>query len=233
MKLKGQTSLEVPKDLRHLPSTVAELVPLYRACIVRFDAAVHARDFGAANVERGEAHDIVERAFSSDRFQFPQYRYCFMDVARIFDRLTRAAPGTVPLFGQQGDFVASLSIVRVRFKVSGLSSDIGASAYSSRVMGFSINAVEWERPFYTDTGFRSFLCSSLEVGERSDNVQDWCMVHVRHWWNGEGGRATKFGLHRIRRYTPAPVAVAQAEEDTFSPPCLPDKPASQLSLFSA
>jgi hypothetical protein len=205
-----QNTLEIPKDLNHLPNTVAALLPLYRACIVRFDAAVHARDFDASAVVYGEAHDIVERALSLDRFRLGRkvsgFRYCFYDVAQIFDWLTRAAPGSVPLFGQRGDFVAFLSTVRVRFQTPGLAGDIGISAYKARTLGFQIRAVEWDRGFYTRTGYRSFVCSSLEVGNRTDDVQAWCMGHVRHWWNGSGGKPTKFALHRLRAASAAAAA---------------------------
>lgn len=220
---KQQNSIDLPKDLNHLPDTVADLVPLYRAAIVRFDAAVHARDFEATEAARGEAHDVVERAHSLPRFSEGRtvsgYRYCFYDVARIFDRLTRATPGEVPLFGQSADFVASLSTTRIRFQMHGLAGDIGMSAYAGRAWGFCIRAVEWNRPFFSDTGYRSFLCSSLEVGERTDDVKLWCLGHVRHWWNGSGGRPTKFVLPRIRGSFSAPVPVEVEDEEDVCPDC--------------
>ena len=213
-----QTVLEVPPDLGHLPSTFAELVPLYRACIVRFDAAVHARDFDTAAKVHGEASELIQRAQSFDRFQGKRnakgWGYCYYDVARIFAHVTRAAVGAVPLFGQAGDFITSLSTTKVRFKVDGLCS-LGVRPYGARALGFSLHAVEWDRGFYSETGFRSFLCSSLQVGERTDDVKQWCLGHLRHWWNGEGGRPTKYALHRIRRASdPRPVpAPAPADED--------------------
>jgi len=221
-----QGGLELPKDLTHLPSTVADLVPLYRACIVRFDAAVHARDFDAAAAAASDAHDVViERAKSLPRFTAGRrrsgLRYNFYDVAQIFERLTRAAPGAVPLFGQTGEFVTMCSLTRVRFKTQGLAG-IGVSAYGGRVLGFDIRAVEWDRGFYTETGYRSFLCSSLEVGERTDDVRQWCMGHLRHWWNGEGGRPTKFALRRIRSAAPAPAALVVDSEDDDDAPTCPD-----------
>jgi hypothetical protein len=217
MNNSKQTVMEMPKDLGHLPSTVAELVPLYRDCIIRFDAAVRARDFETAGSVYGEAQDIIERAESFERFTSRGFRYCFHDVAQIFDWLTRARPGSVPLFGQKGNFETFVSITKVNFQTEGLGGSLGMSAYNARVWGFEIGAVEWDRGFYSATGYRSFLCSSLEVGERSDDVRQWCIGHLRHWWNGSGGKPTKFALHRIQKHdfrpsNPLPVPV---DDDTM------------------
>jgi hypothetical protein len=235
-----QNTFEIPPDLGHLPNTVGALVPLYRDCIVRFDAAVHARDMKALAAIHDEAEEIVERALSFDRFQGRRspnnphgYPYCFNDVADIFQRLTRAVPGAVPLFGQSGRFVASLSITKVRFDVAGLCS-IGMSAYSAAAYSFEIRAVEHERAFFSETGYRSFMLCSLEVGERSDNVQAWCLGHLRHWWNGEGGRATKHKLPFIRSTArpaslPRPVPVAEVAQVVKVAAALPV--GTQLDLF--
>ena len=215
-----QNTLEIPPDLGHLPETVGDLVPLYRASIVRFDAAVHARDLAAAAAEVEASHEIVERAHSLARFQNPcmrnphGFRYCFYDVARIFDRLTRATPGTVPLFGQAGRFVASLSTVRIQFDMEGLGASIGMSAYHGCAWSFEIRAVERERSFFTGTGYRSFMLCSLLAGEPADGVDRWCVGHVRHWWNGEGGKASKYALVRIGESArPVRPASPTAEDD--------------------
>lgn len=215
----SQAAMDLPKDLRHLPDSFAALVPLYRACIVRFNEAVGARDFDAAGAISGEAHDLVEHALSFDRFQRGRtsrgWHYCFYDVARIFDRLTRAAPGTIPLFGQSGDFETVASTTRVRFKTDGVAGCLGMFAYEGRTWGFSLHAVELDRPFFSETGFRSFTVASLEVGERTDDVSQWCLGHLRHWWNGEGGRATKYALRRIRPICarPSPPPPPPVEDD--------------------
>ena len=215
----SQPTLEIPPDLSHLPDTVGALVPLYRACIVRFDAAVRARDLNALADIYAEADELIERAHSLPRFAGPcarnphGFRYCFMDVAEIFDRLTRAVPGTVPLFGQSGDFVASLSTVKIRFKVDGICGSIGTSAYDSTVWSFSINAVERDRSFLSETGYRSFMCCSLGAGELGDDVARWCLGHVRHWWNGEGGKPSKYALVRIAPRPAAPVFPVEDEDE--------------------
>jgi len=209
-----QTTLEVPPDLSHLPDSVGALVPLYRACIVRFDAAVHAREFSACAAEVEAAGEIVERALSLPRFANPRkrsgFRYCHYDVADIFCRLTRATPGAVPLFGQTGRFVASLSITRVRFDTSGLVS-IGMSAYIGAAWSFEIRAAEPERAFFSETGYRSFMLQPLDAGEPSQDVAAWCVGHLRHWWNSDGGKPTKFQLRRIVKHA-APMPPAEEEE---------------------
>jgi hypothetical protein len=142
------------------------------------------------------------------------WNYCFYDVAHIFDRLTRAAPGAVPLFGQSGDFVATLSVTRVRFQMDGLCGTIGMLGYNSTAWSFSIRVVERDRGFFSETGYRSFTCAALGAGESSD-VKAWCLGHVRHWWNGEGGKAHKYVLPSVRPLTVRPaLPVAQDEDET-------------------
>jgi hypothetical protein len=73
---------------------------------------------------------------------------------RVLARQTAAAPGAVPLWGQEGEFLLDLSGMRVRVEMEGL---FGIGCGFGSWPGFSAHAVDPERPFLSETGFCSFL----------------------------------------------------------------------------
>jgi hypothetical protein len=72
--------------------------------------------------------------------------------ACVLDRGTAAPAGEVPLWGQSGTFEITHSGMRVRIEMDGMFG-IGAKPWP----GFSAHAVEWDKPFLSETGYRSFL----------------------------------------------------------------------------
>lgn len=72
----------------------------------------------------------------------------------VLMRETAAPEGIVPLWGQQGNFIITVGEMRVRIEQDGLL-DIGGGC--GFWLGFSAHAVDWNKPFISDTGFRSFL----------------------------------------------------------------------------
>ena len=62
--------------------------------------------------------------------------------------------GTVPLWGQTGDFIITVDDMRVRIELEGM---FGLAARFSFWPGFSAHAVDHDRPFLSETGYRSFL----------------------------------------------------------------------------
>ena len=69
-------------------------------------------------------------------------------------RETAAVPGAVPLWGQTGDFIVAVGAMRIRIERDGL---FGIGSGFSFWPGFAAHAVEWDRPFLSETGYRSFL----------------------------------------------------------------------------
>ena len=66
---------------------------------------------------------------------------------------TAAPPGTVPMWGQRGDFTVNVGDMPVHIVMDGL---IGVSA-GMNVPAFSPNVVEPDKPFLSETGYRSFI----------------------------------------------------------------------------
>lgn len=73
---------------------------------------------------------------------------------------TLAEPETVPLWGQGGSFVIEAAHMRVRIELDGV---FGIGALYSPWMNFSANAADWDKPFLSETGYRSFLGVHAEL----------------------------------------------------------------------
>ena len=73
---------------------------------------------------------------------------------RVLMRETVAPSGTVPMWGQAGNFTITIGDMPVHIVMDGM---IGASAGMSVWPGFSANVVERDKPFLSQTGYRSFL----------------------------------------------------------------------------
>ncbi|MCV0381733.1 hypothetical protein [Nitratireductor sp.] len=70
------------------------------------------------------------------------------------DREAAAVAGSVPLWGQSGEFLVELSGMKVRVEIEGV---FGIASGVSFWPGFAAHAVNLDRPFLSETGYRSFL----------------------------------------------------------------------------
>ncbi|TAJ81857.1 hypothetical protein [Reyranella sp.] len=86
----------------------------------------------------------------------------------VLEKRTAAKKGEVPLWGQTANFEIRHGKMRVRIEMDGL---FGIGATAMTWLGFSAHAVEKNKPFLSDTGYRSFLgvnSLSLEPGITPD-----------------------------------------------------------------
>lgn len=133
----------------HLPGTMDKAVPFFRSLIDRHHAAMLAGDAATVERLREEAHRLAlklnnyEPGILADD-DAPGY---------VLDRLTRAPKGAVPSWGQSGTFMLDCAGLRVRIDMDGL---FGITWHSSW-LGFAAHAVDWDAPFLSETGYRSFL----------------------------------------------------------------------------
>lgn len=70
----------------------------------------------------------------------------------LMDR-TAAPEGHVPLWGQKGEFIIDIHDIPVRVEMEGM---LGIASHC-HWLGFAIHAVDRDRPFLSETGYRSFL----------------------------------------------------------------------------
>jgi hypothetical protein len=134
----------------HIPSTMEEAIPYYRKLIERHDAAMLAGDIPAAMKIRQEAHDLAYKVNGGDAAiksgpDAPAY---------VLERATVAAEGEVPKWGQTGAFTINVGTMPVRIEQEGM---FGIGAGFSIWPGFGAHAVDYQKPFLSETGYRSFL----------------------------------------------------------------------------
>lgn len=166
---------------RHLPATVADALPFFAELLEEHHAAMLAGQVDEAMFCREEAHRLAVKlnggkaGILADKDSSPGY---------VLARETAAAPGVVPLWGQKGSFVVTAAGARVRIEMDGV---FGICATSGFWLGFSAHAVDFERPFISETGYRSFLGIHAEPvpGIAPDAFAEKVITaHVRHEMKG-------------------------------------------------
>jgi hypothetical protein len=140
----------------HLPGTYEEAVPFFRAMIDHHHAAMLAGDAATAMHLREEA-DLLATKLNN-------YEAGILADAdspgNVLGRATRAAKGRVPLWGQSGSFVIDVDGMRVRIAMDGIFA-LASNVY--HWLGFAAHAVDYDKPFLSETGFRSFIAIGGEL----------------------------------------------------------------------
>ena len=139
-----------------LPGTEAEALRFYRALIERHHAAMLAGDAETVMALRVEAHRLAEKL---NNFEPGILADDDAPGSRL-DRLTRAPEGAVPLWGQSGRFVIERDGLRIDIALDGI---FGLTWSVYHWPGFGAYAVDWKKPFLTETGFRSFVAINARL----------------------------------------------------------------------
>ena len=147
----------------HLPGTFEEAVPYLRALIDRHHAAMIAGDAATAMTLREDAHRLAEKLNNYE----PGILADDDAPGCRLDRLTRARMGRVPLWGQSGRFTIDVDGMRVGIALDGI---FGLTWNVYHWPGFGAHAVDWDKPFLSETGFRSFIAinAPLQPGYTPD-----------------------------------------------------------------
>lgn len=141
---------KVERETAHLPGTMAEAIPFYRLLVRQHHAAMLAADVEKAMSLRREAHLLAVRLNDGA----PGILAGEDAPGCVLARETAAAPGAVPLWGQEGHFILDVNGMRVRIELEGMFGIGGGFSYWP---GFAAYAVDQDRPFLSETGYRSFL----------------------------------------------------------------------------
>lgn len=99
----------------------------------------------------------------------------------VLERETAAPDGTVPMWGQSGNFTVTVGKTPIRFEVDGM---FGVCASTFVAPGFSIHAVEPDKPFPSETGYRSFLGYHPNIPPGM-TVDQFCVAMVEAYVSGE------------------------------------------------
>jgi hypothetical protein len=138
------------QETAHLPSTMEEAIPFYRTLIERHHAAMLAGDVEKTMAIREEAQELAVKLNGGTLLGIcggPDAP------ASVLERETAAPPGAVPMWGQEGDFTVDVNGMKVRIEQDGM---FGTGTGSMFWPGFGAHAVDYDRPFLSETGYRSF-----------------------------------------------------------------------------
>lgn len=136
----------------------AEAVERYRSALRKHDAAMRALDFDGVDRAYNEAREIAVAQNKGTLGVGAQD-----GAGARLSEATSADLDADPLWGQAGTFHVTVLRCRVRISWNGLMSIGGNMGFGGP---FYIHAVDWQKPFFSETGFRSFLGCSVEPTPR-------------------------------------------------------------------
>jgi len=138
------------REAAHLPDTFEAAVTYYRDLILQHDRAMRVANLDAVMSLRKDAHLLAKILNGGD----PGILACDDAPAYRLERSHLPEEGCMPLWGQSGTFVISVGEMDVRIELDGI---FGIGAKYSYWPGFAAHAVDWGKPFLSETGYRSFL----------------------------------------------------------------------------
>jgi hypothetical protein len=141
---------QIARDSAHLPAGLDEALPFFRVLIERHHAAMLAADAPLVTHLREEADRL---AFKLNGFR-PGILANDDSPGHVLDRETRAPDGRVPRWGQSGRFDISVGSMRVHIEMAGI---FGVASFYGAWCGFAAHAIDLDKPFLSETGYRSFL----------------------------------------------------------------------------
>lgn len=146
-----------------MPATMEEGETYFRALILQHHDAMVKGDAKEVARLRDEAHNL---AYKLNNFE-PGILAGEDAPGCVLAKRTRAPDGQVPLWGQEGSFEIRHRDMRVRIDMQGM---FGIAATAMAWMSFGANAIDLDRPFLSETGYRSFMgCGgALEAGYTPD-----------------------------------------------------------------
>jgi hypothetical protein len=146
---------QVEREAGHLPSAMAEALPFYRGLIESHHAAMLAADAAEAMRLKDEAHRLAKRLNGGE----PGILADENAPGSVLERETAAPAGVIPLWGQKADFCITIGHMRARIEMDGL---FGICSFIIWP-GMRARAIDYDRPFLSETGFRSFLGIHAEL----------------------------------------------------------------------
>ena len=138
------------RETAALPATMNEALPFFRDLIERHHAVMLRADTASAMAIRAEAEQLATKLNGFE----PGYLADSNAPGCVLDRKTRARKGKVPLWGQSGAFEVAVQDMRAWIEMDGV---FGISGSCTAWLDFKVRAIEWDKPFISETGYRSFL----------------------------------------------------------------------------
>lgn len=135
---------------------IGDLIDAYGLTIETYHAAALKNDEAGMRDAVARAEACIANAWGSppgDKYGGPRDRFdCWNTAWTWLAKQTAAEDGKVPMYGQRGRFLMTIAGCRVDFQYDGLFGICGGSA----------NVVDLDRPFISETGYRSFQVCPID-----------------------------------------------------------------------
>ena len=132
------------QEAAHLPAAIDEGIEAYRKMLEKNHQAMLAADEKTAMAVRKEANRLAVKLNNGE----PGILGGPDAPGAVLMRETAAPSGTVPMWGQRGDFTITVGNMPVHIIMDGM---ICASASMNVWPGFSANVVQPDRPFLSES----------------------------------------------------------------------------------
>ena len=156
---KDNAARAFDRETAHLPSDWETALTYHRNQITDHHVSMLNNDFDAAMAIRNDAY-LLATKLNGGKIGIiagDDAPGCKLDAQ------ARAADGQIPLWGQSGAFEITAAGLTARVEMGGM---FGIGATAMPYLGFSVCAVDKQKPFLSATGYRSFLGASVppEIG---------------------------------------------------------------------
>jgi hypothetical protein len=148
------------RELAKNPALIKAALPGFLDLLREFDACMKADDIAAAML----VHEKADK-YAADLQGGNFGMLCLDGAAHLLERAAAAPDGELPMWGQRGNFIVRVGLTPIRFEVDGIFGVCDP-------FHFSIHAVKWDKPFPSETGYRSFFQSMAHVPVGA-TVADW------------------------------------------------------------
>ena len=152
---QDNTARVFEQETKHLPSDWTEAIAYHRRQIEDHHKAMLANDFDAAMTIRNDAYLLAKKlnGGAAGILAGENAPGC------VLARKATAKDGCVPLWGQDGAFEMQVAGMALNVEMNGM---FGIGATAMPYLGFFVRAVDCNKPFLSETGYRSFLGVSVE-----------------------------------------------------------------------
>jgi hypothetical protein len=146
----GFDKIREEQETAHLPSEMEQGITHYRSMLEKHNAAMLAGDERSAAAIQKEAVRLATKLNDGE----PSILGGPAAPGYVLMNATAASPGTVPMWGQKGEFEVKVGDMPVRIRMDGM---LGIGRHCAIWPGFDATVVDPEKPFFSETGYRSFI----------------------------------------------------------------------------
>jgi hypothetical protein len=193
---------------RDLPDGETALIEEGRRALLAYHRATLANDSTAAGAARVRYHAIaVKLNGGSSQGMLVKWgkRDAGLGGAVRLEEVLAAVPGKIPMHGQLGKFILSVSGCRAIISIT------GGLLHDQYHRSVEVRALDWDRPFISNTGF---LSTSMDEPEPGETVKHLALRMIKeeigtqvNWTNGRRvprkkglEKITKGGGHHVAVY---------------------------------